>query len=110
MPTNSKVQCTYAQFTEYVGKADLNKKIGGNHAFNQQHLQKDLKYKALYGVFFSKQKLKYLCKWRGYPQFSFWISRALSKFFLLRIVLNRALYPFIIWLVFVADIMRALIG
>ena len=41
-------------------------------------------------AFFAKLKLDYLWKMYGYPQFSFWIARALAKFCFLRIVLNRA--------------------
>ena len=41
---------------------------------------------------YSKLKLNYLWKMRGYPQFSIWIPRALAKFCFLRIhvVLNDA--------------------
>ena len=41
-------------------------------------------------AFFLKLKLNYLSKMRGYPQFSFWIPRVLTKIYFLRIVLNRA--------------------
>ena len=34
--------------------------------------------------------LNYFSKMRGYPQFSFWIPRVLTKTYFLRIVLNRA--------------------
>ena len=40
--------------------------------------------------YFSKLKLCYLRKMNDYPQFSFWITKALAKFCLLRIVLNHA--------------------
>ena len=41
-------------------------------------------------TFFLKLKLNYLSKMHGYPQFSFWIPRVLTKMYFLRIVLNRA--------------------
>ena len=41
-------------------------------------------------AFFLKLKLNYLSKMHGYPQFSFWIPRVLTKIYFLRIVLNRA--------------------
>ena len=41
-------------------------------------------------AFFLKLELKYLSKMHGYPQFSFWIPRVLTKIYFLRIVLNRA--------------------
>ena len=41
-------------------------------------------------AFFLKLNLNYLSKMHGYPQFSFWIPRALTKTYILRIVLNRA--------------------
>ena len=41
-------------------------------------------------AFFLKLKLNYLSKMHGYPQFSFWIPRVLTKICFLRIVLNRA--------------------
>ena len=69
------------------------KKIGGNHAFFQDNswiiFVKALKYKACM-AFFSKLKLNYLSKMHGYPQFSFWILRLLTKIYFIRIVLNRA--------------------
>ena len=37
LPTNSKV--FFAHFTEYAGKSDLDKKIGGNHAFFEDNHQ-----------------------------------------------------------------------
>ena len=40
-------------------------------------------------AFFLKLKLNYLSKMHGYPQFSFWIPRVLTKIYFLRIVLNR---------------------
>ena len=53
-------------------------------------------------AFFSKLKLCYPRKMNDYPQFSFWITKALAKFFLLRIVLNHAkisLYARSVWIV-----------
>ena len=41
-------------------------------------------------VLFSKLKLYYPWKMHGYPQFSFWVRKALVKFSFLYIVLNRA--------------------
>ena len=41
-------------------------------------------------AFFLKLKLNYLSKVHGYPQFSFWIPRVLTKIYFLRIALNRA--------------------
>jgi len=41
-------------------------------------------------AFFLKLKLNYLSKMHGYPQFSFWKPRVLTKIYFLRIVLNRA--------------------
>ena len=41
-------------------------------------------------AFFRKLKPSYLSKMHGYPQFSFWIPRVLTKIYFLRIVLNRA--------------------
>ena len=35
--------------------------------------------------FFLKLKLNYLSKMHGYPQFSFWIPRVLTKIYFLRI-------------------------
>ena len=40
-------------------------------------------------AFFLKLKLNYLSKMHGYPQFSFWIPKVLTKIYFLRIVLNR---------------------
>ena len=37
-------------------------------------------------AFFLKLKLNYLSKMHGYPQFSFWIRRVLTKIYFLRIV------------------------
>ena len=39
-------------------------------------------------AFFLKLKLNYLSKMHGYPQFSFWIPRVLTKTYFLRIVLK----------------------
>ena len=39
-------------------------------------------------AFFLKLKLNYLSKMHGYPQFSLWIPRVLTKIYSLRIVLN----------------------
>ena len=39
-------------------------------------------------AFFLKLKLNYLSKMHGYPQFSFWIPRVLTKIYFLRIVLK----------------------
>ena len=47
-------------------------------------------------AFFLKLKLNYLSKMHGYPQFSFWIPRVLTKIFFLRIVLNRANIPVLV--------------
>ena len=44
-------------------------------------------------AFFLKLKLNYLSKMHGYPQFSFWIPRVLTKIYFLRIVLNLGKYP-----------------
>ena len=44
-------------------------------------------------AFFLKLKLNYLLKMHGYPQFSFWIPRALTKIYFLQIVLNHAKIP-----------------
>ena len=41
-------------------------------------------------AFFLKLKLNCLLKMHGYPQFSFWIPKVLTKIYFLRIVLNRA--------------------
>ena len=41
-------------------------------------------------AFFLKLKLNYLSKMHGYPQFSFWIPRVVTKIYFHRIVLNRA--------------------
>ena len=41
-------------------------------------------------AFFLKLKVNYLLKMHGYPQFSFWIPRVLTKIYFLRIVLNCA--------------------
>ena len=38
-------------------------------------------------AFFLKLKLNYLSKMHGYPQFSFWIPRVLTKIHFFRIVL-----------------------
>ena len=35
-------------------------------------------------AFFLKLKLNYFSKMRGYPQFSFWIPRVLTKIYILR--------------------------
>ena len=40
-------------------------------------------------AFFLKLKLNYFSKMHGYPQFSFWIPRVLTKTYFLRIVLSR---------------------
>ena len=40
-------------------------------------------------AFFLKLKVNYLSKMHGYPQFSFWIPRVLTKIYFLLIVLNR---------------------
>ena len=37
-------------------------------------------------AFFLKLKLEYLSKMHGYPQFSFWIPRVLTKIYFLRIL------------------------
>ena len=37
-------------------------------------------------AFFLKLKLNYFSKMHGYPQFSFWIPRVLTKIYFLRIV------------------------
>ena len=48
-------------------------------------------------AFFLKLKLNCLSKMNGYPQFSFWIPRVLTKIYFLRIVLNRAKkYPVLV--------------
>ena len=39
-------------------------------------------------AFFLKLKLNYLSKMHGYPQFSFWIPRILTKIYFLQIVLR----------------------
>ena len=39
-------------------------------------------------AFFLKLKLNYLSKMHGYPQFSVWIPRVLTKIYFLRIVLK----------------------
>ena len=39
---------------------------------------------------FLKLKLNYCSKMHGYPQFSFWTPRVLTKIYFLRVVLNRA--------------------
>ena len=39
-------------------------------------------------AFFLKLKLNYFSKMHGYPEFSFWIPRVLTKAYFLRIVLN----------------------
>ena len=41
-------------------------------------------------AFFLKLKLNYLSKMHGYPQFSFWIPKVLTKIYFPRIVSNRA--------------------
>ena len=41
-------------------------------------------------AFFLKLKLNYLLKMHGYPQFSFWIPRVLTKIYFHWIVPNRA--------------------
>ena len=41
-------------------------------------------------AFSLKLKLNHLLKMHGYPQFSFWIPRVLTKIYFLRIVLNHA--------------------
>ena len=44
----------------------------------------------MYGVLSQIELFNYLSKMHGYPQFSFWIPRLLTKIYLLQIVLNRA--------------------
>ena len=53
-------------------------------------------------AFFLNLKLCYLRKMNDYPQFSFWITKALAKFCLLRIVLSHpkiSLYARSVWIV-----------
>ena len=48
-------------------------------------------------AFFPKLKLNYLSKMRGYPQFSFWIPRVLTKIYFLRIVFKpRKIIPVLV--------------
>ena len=59
----------------------------------QQLFQKTVNYKEMYGVFFFQIEAVLSLKKKkehGYPQFSFWIPKALAKFCFPRIVLNHA--------------------
>ena len=47
-------------------------------------------------AFFLELKLNYLSKMHGYPQFSFWIPKVLTKIYFLRILLNCAKIPVLV--------------
>ena len=50
-------------------------------------------------AFFPILKINYLSKVHGYPKFSFWIPRVLTKFYFLRIVLKRKNIPVLVGII-----------